>query len=234
MTTQDEPKMDESKINESKVDEPAHTEQGLARLERQMERGSLFTHTAVSQNADRIQEAESFVYGLVDALIDKGLLTEAEVAQAAAKVRREIQTTGQAIGPAIALRVDGESADEEPFIAVNCAERLAVCKAVCCRLHFALSAEEVEAGIVKWDLGAPYYIRHEAYGCCHHLNAESKGCSVYRDRPNVCRRYSCARDQRIWKDFDNMVLNEEWIDQHLGGSRPRLVSAGMQLRTEED
>jgi hypothetical protein len=32
------------------------------------------------------------------------------------------------------------------FVPVNCAERMHVCQAICCRLHFALSAVEVEAG----------------------------------------------------------------------------------------
>ena len=39
--------------------------------------------------------------------------------------------------------------------------------------------------------------------------------NVYTDRPGVCRRYSCANDTRIWKDFDNMVLNEDWIRGNL-------------------
>ena len=39
---------------------------------------------------------------------------------------------------------------------------------------------------------------------------------MYENRPGVCRRYSCYRDERIWTDFDNMVLNQEWIDEHIG------------------
>jgi hypothetical protein len=35
---------------------------------------------------------------------------------------------------------------------------------------------------------------------------------VYEDRPQVCRAYTCAGDERIWKDFDNMVLNEEFLN----------------------
>jgi hypothetical protein len=35
---------------------------------------------------------------------------------------------------------------------------------------------------------------------------------VYHKRPGVCRSYSCAHDERIWKDFDNMVLNHEYLD----------------------
>ena len=35
--------------------------------------------------------------------------------------------------------------------------------------------------------------------------------------PTVCRGYSCAGDKRIWSDFEGQVLNQEWIDAHLGG-----------------
>jgi Fe-S-cluster containining protein len=86
-----------------------------------------------------------------------------------------------------------------------------VCKAVCCTLPFPLSADEVEAGDVRWDLGHPYVIRHSAEGYCVHNDRATGGCGVYGKRPGVCRGYSCADDTRIWADFDNMVLNEEFL-----------------------
>lgn len=200
----------------------------LHRLERQVERGSLFVHTAVSRNADQIHEVESFVYGLVDVLVQKGVITQDELLNAAGAVHQQMEQAGETVGPGIALRVDGPRGAQEPeFVAVNCAERLHVCRSVCCGLNFALTAEEVESGKIKWDLGAPYYIRQESNGCCTHLRADRRGCSIYADRPGVCRGYSCAKDERIWKDFDGMVLNEEWIAEHLGEHRLRLASARM-------
>jgi hypothetical protein len=38
----------------------------------------------------------------------------------------------------------------------------------------------------------------------------------------VCRGYSCAKDERIWKDFDNMILNEEWIEANLNAGEPKM------------
>ncbi|HUP60702.1 MAG TPA: hypothetical protein VNA69_09825 [Thermoanaerobaculia bacterium] len=97
----------------------------------------------------------------------------------------------------------------------------------CCRLTFALTRDEVEGGHVKWDLGMPYHIRQNASSSCTHQTAAG-GCGVYANRPVICRRYSCAGDTRIWKDFDAMVLNDEWIAEHLsGGTVPRLVAATM-------
>jgi Fe-S-cluster containining protein len=202
-------------------------ERDLAQLERQIERGSLFTHTIVSQNADRIHEAESFLYGLMDVLLEKGLLTQDEISQAAEKVRQEMSDTGQTLGPGIALRIEGDGVKQDDFVPVNCSERLHLCKGVCCRLHFALTAEEVESGRIKWDLGEPYNIRHETTGYCHHLELNKNGCSIYEHRPGVCRKYSCANDERIWKDFEKMILNEEWIEDNLHTSKPRLVTAQM-------
>jgi hypothetical protein len=204
----------------------------LKRLERQLERGGLFTHTALSSNADRINDAEAFLYGLIDLLIEKGLFTTEDLAEKAQAIRQEMQEKGQAVGPGVALRIDDPNADESEYIPVNCEERLHICKAACCRLGFALSTEEVEDGAVRWDLGQPYYIRHEADGYCTHIDRETLGCTIYGDRPQVCRKYSCAKDERIWTDFDNMILNEEWIAENLGEDKPHLARASM-IRVED-
>ncbi len=71
--------------------EETSEEQALAQLERQVERGSLFTHTIVSRNSDQIHEAESFLYGVIDILIEKGIVTQDEVLQSAGKVRQEME-----------------------------------------------------------------------------------------------------------------------------------------------
>jgi Fe-S-cluster containining protein len=204
-------------------------EEPLVRLEQQVERGNLFTHTIVSRNADQINLVESMLYGLIDVLAGKGTVTQEEIFEASAKARQEMEEKGQTSGPGVALWIEGDGNDnkEKNFVPVNCAERLHICKAVCCKLHFALTAQQVESGKIKWDLGQPYYIRQEASGYCTHLEPGSRCCSVYADRPRICSRYSCAHDERIWKDFENMVLNDEWIEGHLGHSKPRLASMQM-------
>ena len=199
----------------------------LARIERQMERGSLFTHTELSKSAERLHEDETLLYGLVDLLVEKGILTEEELGRAAARVRQEMTGKRDHPGPGIALTVSSSGSSPASMTTVNCAERIHICEAACCRMHFALTADEVQAGRIKWDHGQPYYIRQESNGYCSHLGPGGKRCSIYDHRPGVCQRYSCATDSRIWKDFDNMVLNQEWIDEHLGESKPRLVAVQM-------
>jgi Fe-S-cluster containining protein len=126
----------------------------------------------------------------------------------------------------VALRVDEPGAAAEPPAQVDCAARMHVCHSVCCKLDFALSAEEVEQGVVRWDLGRPYLIRHAETGYCVHNDRATGGCGVYADRPQVCRAYSCAGDKRIWKDFDAMELNTEWLEENLVGvARPLLLQA---------
>lgn len=129
------------------------------------------------------------------------------------------------INPGLTLRVDAEG--DQEFVPVNCEERMHICHAVCCKLVFALSAQEIESGKVRWDLGRPYTIRQEKDCYCSHINPESKKCSVYQQRPSPCKRYSCAADKRIWKDFEKMELNQEWIEENIKESRPHFVRAPM-------
>jgi Fe-S-cluster containining protein len=198
----------------------------LNELERQVERGSLFTHTALSDGAQRTAEVEAVVFGLIEALVAKGVTSQEAITKSSELVRAEMEQRGEIPAPGLALRVEQ---GEDDFVPVNCNERMHICKAVCCRLSFALSAGEVEAGRVKWDLGAPYHIRQESSGYCVHNNRATGGCGVYESRPGICRRYSCANDERIWTDFEKMQLNETWIEEHLGGSRPRLARALMMM-----
>ena len=204
-------------------DDPLH------RLERQVERASFYTHTAIGQNAIRLGDVEGFVFGLIDVLVAKRLVTLEEVETALEKVKTEMAEKDDYPSANVAMRVDPESAEEAPAVPVNCAERMHICKAICCKLHFALSQEEIESGKVKWDLGQPYYIRQETNGFCTHNNRPTAGCSIYPDRPHICQTYSCANDERIWKDFENMELNHEWLEAHLNNpSQPRFVAAFMQ------
>jgi Fe-S-cluster containining protein len=198
----------------------------LASIERQLERDALFTHTTVGRSAIRICEVESFTYGLIDVLLAKGLVSEEELLKAAENVRTETAEKGEALGPGVMLRVDPPETIGATPVLVNCAERMPICHSICCKLDFPLTAEEVESGAVRWDLGRPYQVRHETDGHCTHRDRTTGFCGVYDCRPGICRTYSCAHDTRIWKDFERMELNTEWITEHLTGqSRPCMAGA---------
>jgi len=197
----------------------------MTQLERQVERGSFFTHTAIGQNRVRLSEVESFTYGLIDTLVSKGIVSSEEISEATQNVRAQMEDDELGIG--VAIRVDPAIETEQKTVEVDCSQRMHICKAVCCKLDFALTSTEIESGKVKWDLGTPYFIRHEVDGLCTHINRETGGCTVYADRPAICRGYSCARDKRIWKDFEKMELNQDWIDEHFVEVRPRALKVLM-------
>ena len=185
----------------------------LNELERQVEGGNLFAHSTLTEHASRINEAAAIVNGLVGLLVQRGLIEGDELLAAVDSVRERTERAGHHAHVGIAVRVERDV--EEPDI--DCEARLPICKAACCRLHFALSVEEVErGGPLRWELGHPYFNRHNADGYCHQWD---DGCGIYDERPSVCRSYTCAGDDRIWKDFDAMELNHEFIDSKLSGER---------------
>jgi hypothetical protein len=89
---------------------------------------------------------------------------------------------------------------------VPCAELIPLCGARCCQLSFALSTEDLDEGVIRWDYGQPYLIRQRASdGFCVHNDPASRGCTVHAQRPRVCRTYDCRRDSRVWIDYERRV-----------------------------
>jgi len=198
----------------------------IEKLERQLEHSGIFSHTVFSRFASRINENEAFLYGLIDFLIEKNGFTADDLKPYIEKVKKEAVEAGENLNAGVALRlgVDNKSV---PTVAVNCEERMHICKGICCKLNFALTPEEVESRELKWELGHPYFIRHEKSGYCSHRDEQNQCCGVYNKRPAVCRTYSCRDDERIWKDFEKMELNTEWIEEHLSPAEPRIFSINM-------
>ena len=207
-------------------------------LDRQVQRGSLFTQAVLQRTSQRVSETEAILARVIDQLAGQGLLdpdalgleVEEEPQAAPGEDLPELASPTMR-WPGVAIR---EDPDDEAVVpaAVDCDARMHICKAVCCRLKFPLSAREVEEGAIRWDIGHPYLIRHESDGYCAHNDRASHGCTVYGERPTVCRTYSCAADQRIWTDFDGMVLNQAWIEEHLAtgdGMYFETVMASMEM-----
>jgi hypothetical protein len=87
-----------------------------------------------------------------------------------------------------------------------CTELIPICHGRCCRLIFALSTQDLDEGVVRWDYGRPYMIRQRASdGYCVHSDPTGRGCTVYEQRPAVCRRYDCRSDPRIWADYERRI-----------------------------
>lgn len=89
---------------------------------------------------------------------------------------------------------------------VPCAELLSLCHARCCTYDFALSTQDLDEGIIRWDYGQPYRIRQRASDhTCVHCDPDSRRCTVHEARPRTCRSYDCRDDPRVWLDYERRV-----------------------------
>lgn len=203
---------------------PAGGATSLDGLERQVERSGVRTQSLFNRTFERLSEVEAMLLGLLDVLLAHKVITEAEIEPAVRRIEEQVVARGDEQLQAVALRTDDAAAAARPEAVVDCAARMHVCHAVCCKLAVKLDATEVEGGRLRWDLGRPYYLRKEADGRCTHQDRSSGGCGAYADRPKPCRQYSCAGDRRIWKDFDRMILNDEWLASHFKADEPQFIT----------
>ena len=88
--------------------------------------------------------------------------------------------------------VYGLEDDTEPEAFVDCAARIASCRADCCTYVFALTREEVNRGFFKHSAERPYYMARDAEGYCHYLDRKTFRCTIHEKRPLRCRKYVCA------------------------------------------
>jgi hypothetical protein len=103
--------------------------------------------------------------------------------------------------------VDKYAAETAP---VDCASLIPICQARCCKLAVYLSAQDLDEGVLRWDYGKPYELRKAPDGWCSHSDPQSRGCTVYGQRPTICRTYDCRTDKRIWRDFEKRIT--AWSD----------------------
>ena len=199
----------------------------LKEIERQLERSSHFIHSSLELHINRINELEGQLHGLIEMLSENGQLDKSILNSISSKIQAEKIEKSEHLYNRTAIRMDPVEAnmDNSP---VNCEKRVHICKAVCCKMNFALSVEEIESGKIKWDLGQPYFLRHNSDGYCTHMDLEKMCCSIYEDRPRICRSYSCANDERIWNDFEKMELNHEWIEKNINVNISNIQNISME------
>jgi len=139
-----------------------------------------------------------------------GLATSEELGALRAGALRALAESpdGPALGVTVTRRVKPPGPDP------GCTERKGICQAICCGLSFSLCPDEVRSGAVAFDEGQPFRIGRATDGFCVHLHRSTRTCGVYGERPRVCQAYSCARDRRIWADYENRELTG-WAIQRL-------------------
>lgn len=137
---------------------------------------------------------------LVDLLVAKGVLVPGHL-RLLDKVGEHAQASER---PKVRLRqlVDKY---QVPDAGIDCAARLHLCHGRCCAFSFELTTQDLDEGVVRWEVEEPYVIRHDEDGYCTHIDRGTLGCTIYAERPATCRGFDCREDRRIWIDFDQRI-----------------------------
>jgi hypothetical protein len=175
--------------------------------------GLRYTHFRADANTGKLLEVSAFLYAAIDLLQEKGLLDIAELdqrkQQAAAHLVEKFSDRGMGV---VYQKPEADKYTFTSSVTIDCENRIPLCHAACCKLPFALSRQDVEEGIVRWEFSTPYLIAHGPDGYCQHMDREKHCCSVYANRPLPCRGYDCSQDKRIWLDFENKIINPKIHD----------------------
>ncbi len=194
----------------------------LEKLRQELSDGLLYIHSRLSENTQSTLEAASFLYALVELLNEQGLISIDKLDQRKSQVAKRLARKNSENG--IGVLIQEPEYDKYSFegeAKIDCENRVHLCKAACCRLPFALSKQDIRENIVHWDLGQPYIIEQEKDGYCTHLDRSCQGCNIREHRPVPCRAYDCRKDNKIWLDFENKIINPDILKD----GWPRDVSA---------
>ena len=178
-------------------------------LRHDLDKGMRFLHFMGMQTKHDVAEVSSGLYALIEELIAKGQLDLRSFEDRKNKTWvQEQDRLKERVHVQVADNLDKYQVQEESSI--NCMERIPICKARCCKLSFALSFQDLDERIVQWDYSVPYQVKKKENGFCVHHVADTCQCEIYQHRPAVCRTYDCSKDKRIWADFENCVLADDF------------------------
>jgi len=179
----------------------------LESLRDEVAQGLVYSHSRSNANSSKLMEVAAFSYALIELLLERGVISVEELDARKKEVGQRLVDKFVNKGMGVALTEDEQDKYRyQNEVQIDCENRLPLCRAACCRLGFALSVQDVEEGVVKWDLARPYMVRRGQDGYCHHLDRGRNRCGVYDHRPIVCRGYDCRKDKRIWADFEKRAL----------------------------
>lgn len=171
-------------------------------------KGLTYLHARTNATAGRTLEAASFVYALIELLTEKGLLDLDEIDTRKKEVAQRLLKRFLKQDPGVSLQEPEQDKYTFPqTVAIDCESRVHLCQAACCKMVFPLSRQDIEEGVIRWELSQPYVIAKGEDGYCQHFDRQGWGCTVHSQRPIPCRAYDCRNDRRIWLDFENKIVN---------------------------
>lgn len=176
-------------------------------LERDLARGLIAAHTSIGSTGADIQMLATHLYALTELLIERGTLSLHELD--ARKSRLAPQMAAHLREKWVGARMladDADKYDPRREVKIDCAARVHLCQAACCKFGFFLSRQDLEEGAARWDVARPYHISQDPRsGACVHHDPATRACQIHDRRPLTCRVYDCRNDARIWADFDRMI-----------------------------
>ena len=104
--------------------------------------GLQFTHNQATANTRKLLEVASFAYAAIDLLAEKGLLQIEELDERQKTIAKRL--VEKFIDQGMGLTYQEKEQDKYAFepVHINCAERVHLCKAACCRRAIAQPANK--------------------------------------------------------------------------------------------
>jgi Fe-S-cluster containining protein len=165
-----------------------------------------FVHLTVLQTRAQLSELVATVNAMTEVLVAQGTLPMDQLQRRRhlTVLRENERIAEEDLGVEVADVPDKYALANLPEI--DCEARLPLCGARCCASEFALSVQDLDERVVRWDYARPYRIaRRTDDGHCVHNDAGTGACEVYAHRPAACRLFDCRGDERIWIDFDRRI-----------------------------
>ena len=187
---------------------------------RDIERGFMVAHNHAADQLEQLHRLSAHVYALTELLVGDEVVDAGELEAR----RRATYDEMRAKHPlrwlvARVHHLERDKYDPAHEVAIDCASRLPLCRAACCRLGFFLGNQDLEEGVVRWDLARPYHVKQREDGYCVHCTTAERRCEVWAQRPVACRAYDCRGDARIWLDFEARIPNPA-LDAKPAGDPP--------------
>jgi prolipoprotein diacylglyceryltransferase/Fe-S-cluster containining protein len=188
--------------------EPGLKDHAYDQLHQAIARGFRYTHFRANANTSELIEVAASLQAAVEILHENGLLTPEDLERRKRTIAERLAERFSQRGMGVSYQPsEHDKYQLENEVVIDCDNRLHLCQAACCKLRFALSRQDVEEGLIKWDFANPYVIAQGPDHYCQHLNRQQLNCSVHAHRPMVCRSYDCRQDNRIWLDFEKRIIN---------------------------
>jgi hypothetical protein len=183
---------------------PQNTFEGLRDAVRA---GLHMAHTVQARAMQAEFEHAVIVQSLLHVLLEKGIVAREELDTVYPQMQHalaELRTAQHGAGPRMTQPLEGYP---EPT-GLDCAAHHPTCEAACCTsFSVVLTPEEAASGKYMWDVAFPYRLLTNAAGTCVYLDEDKRRCTIWADRPLVCRSYDCRTDDRIWSDYPTRNLS---------------------------